>query len=116
LKRRPNYHRADFQPALLGALATIVLFNGNASDLSLMADKRLLAYAIGIAISLSVMAFVHPIEQCFRPVRGGSGSPWRSPVLDAVAPQAEPAERAGRAGLLDRLALSGSHCSRPRLE
>ena len=50
-----------------------MLFNSNASDLSLMADKRLLACAIGIAISLGVMAFAHPIEQRFRAVRGGEG-------------------------------------------
>jgi hypothetical protein len=62
-------------PALMVTVltATIVLFNSNASDLTLMADKRLLACAIGIAISLGVMAFAHPIEQRFRVVRGGEG-------------------------------------------
>jgi hypothetical protein len=63
-------------PALLVTVltATIVLFNSNAGDLSLMADKRLLACAIGIAISLGVMALAHPIEQRFQTVRGGEGS------------------------------------------
>jgi hypothetical protein len=50
-----------------------VLFNSNASDLPLMADKRLLACAIGIVISLGVMALAHPIEQRFRAVHGGEG-------------------------------------------
>ncbi|MEB3209437.1 MAG: hypothetical protein VKK63_11040 [Synechococcus sp.] len=53
--------------------ATIVLFNSNAADLSLMADKRLLACAIGIAVSLGVMAVAHPIELRFQAVRGGEG-------------------------------------------
>ena len=62
-------------PALMVTVltATIVLFNSNASDLPLMADKRLLACAIGIAISLGVMALAHPIEQRFGAVRGGEG-------------------------------------------
>ena len=62
-------------PALMVTVltATIVLFNSNASDLSLMADKRLLACAIGIAISLGVMALAHPIEQRFLAVHGGEG-------------------------------------------
>ena len=62
-------------PALMVTVltATIVLFNSNAGDLSLMADKRLLACAIGIAISLGVMALAHPIEQRFLAVRGGEG-------------------------------------------
>ena len=62
-------------PALMDTVltATIVLFNSNASDLPLMADKRLLACAIGIAISLGVMACAHPIEQRFRAVHGGEG-------------------------------------------
>ena len=46
---------------------------GRCGDLSLMADKRLLACAIGIAISLGVMALAHPIEQRFQAVRGGEG-------------------------------------------
>ncbi|WP_411867555.1 FUSC family protein [Vulcanococcus limneticus] len=60
-------------PALMvtALTATIVLFNSNAADLPLMADKRLLACAIGIAISLGVMALAHPIEQRFRAVRTG---------------------------------------------
>ena len=62
-------------PALMVTVltGTIVLFNSNAADLSLMADKRLLACAIGIAISLGVMALAHPIEQRFLAVRGGGG-------------------------------------------
>ena len=50
-----------------------MLFNSNAGDLSLMADKRLLACAIGIAVSLGVMGLAHPIEQRFQAVRGGEG-------------------------------------------
>lgn len=63
-------------PALMVTVftATIVLFNSNAADLSLMADNRLLACAIGITISLGVMALAHPIEQRFLAVRGGEGS------------------------------------------
>ena len=62
-------------PALMVTVltATIVLFNSNAGDLSLMADKRLLACAMGIAVSLGVMALAHPIEQRFLAVRGGEG-------------------------------------------
>lgn len=62
-------------PALLVTVltVTIVLFNSNASDLLLMADKRLLACVIGIAISLGVMALAQPIEQRFRAARGGEG-------------------------------------------
>ncbi|MCX5940123.1 MAG: hypothetical protein NTX18_03680 [Cyanobium sp. LacPavin_0818_WC50_MAG_67_9] len=62
-------------PALMVTVltGTIVLFNSNAADLSLMADKRLLACAIGIAISLGVMALAHPIEQRFLAARGGEG-------------------------------------------
>ena len=54
-------------PALmLSALtATVVLFNSDATDLPLMADQRLQACGIGIAIALSVMALAHPIEQRF---------------------------------------------------
>lgn len=59
-------------PALMvtALTATIVLFNSNAADLPLVADKRLVACAIGIAISLGVMALAHPIEQRFQAVRG----------------------------------------------
>lgn len=62
-------------PALMVTVltATIVLFNSNAGDLSLMADKRLLACAIGIAISLGVMALAHPIEQRFLAALGVEG-------------------------------------------
>ena len=45
--------------------ATIVLFNSNNADLLLMADKRLQACSLGIAITLSLMAVAHPIEQRF---------------------------------------------------
>lgn len=60
-------------PALMVAAltATIVLFNSNATDLPQMADKRLQACAIGIAISLGVMALAHPIEQRFQAGQGG---------------------------------------------
>ena len=67
-RRRPE---PLFKSLLL--MAMIVLFNSNAADLPLMADKRLLACAIGIAISLGVMALAHPIEQRFRAARGGEG-------------------------------------------
>lgn len=52
-------------PALMvtAFTATIVVFNSNPSDLPLMADHRLQACGIGIAISLGVMALAHPIEQ-----------------------------------------------------
>ena len=51
-------------PALLvtALTATIVLFNSNTADLPLMADQRLQACGMGIAITLSVMALAHPIE------------------------------------------------------
>lgn len=52
--------------------ATIVLFNSNNADLLLMADKRLQACSLGIAITLSLMAVAHPIEARFRPA-GASG-------------------------------------------
>ena len=54
-------------PALmLSALtATVVLFNSDAADLPLMADQRLQACGIGIAITLSLMALAHPIERRF---------------------------------------------------
>ena len=58
-------------PALLvtALTATIVLFNSNDADLLLMADKRLQACGMGIAITLSVMALAHPIEHRFQAAR-----------------------------------------------
>ncbi len=52
-------------PALMmmGLTATIVLFNSSHSDLLLMADKRLEANAIGIGVTLGIMALAHPLEQ-----------------------------------------------------
>jgi uncharacterized membrane protein YccC len=50
---------------LTGFTATIVLFNSSSHDLLLMADKRVLASALGIAIALGLMALAHPIEQRF---------------------------------------------------
>lgn len=47
--------------------ATIVLFSSNNADLLLMADERLKACSLGIAITLSLMALAHPIEARFRP-------------------------------------------------
>lgn len=60
-------------PALMvtALTATIVLFNSNDSNLSLMADKRLQACALGIAITLGLMALAHPIEQRLRAAQGG---------------------------------------------
>jgi hypothetical protein len=49
---------------------TIVLFNSNDGDLSLMADKRLLACAIGIAISLCVMALDRYTREFSKPMTG----------------------------------------------
>lgn len=51
--------------------ATIVLFNSNSSDLPLMADQRLQACGLGIAICLGVMALAHPIEQSLQSQRTG---------------------------------------------
>jgi hypothetical protein len=51
--------------------ATIVLFNSNNADLLLMADKRLQACGMGIAITLSLMALAHPIEYRFQAARNG---------------------------------------------
>jgi uncharacterized membrane protein YccC len=48
---------------LTGLTATIVLFNSSSQDLLLMADKRVLASGLGIAIALGLMALAHPIEQ-----------------------------------------------------
>ncbi len=56
-------HRALMLTALT---ATIVLFNSSNATLLLMADKRVLASALGIAIALGIMALAHPIEQRFR--------------------------------------------------
>lgn len=53
-------HRALMITALT---ATIVLFNSNHNDLLLMADKRVLASTLGIAISLSIMGIAHLIER-----------------------------------------------------
>ena len=66
-------------PALMVTVltTTIVLFNSNDGDLSLMADKRLLACAIGIAISLGVMALDCSTREISKPVTGGCP---RSPV------------------------------------
>jgi hypothetical protein len=43
--------------------ATIVLFNSQDGTLLLMADKRLQANAIGIAIAIGVMALADPSER-----------------------------------------------------
>ena len=56
-------HRAVMLTAFT---ATIVLFNSSNATLLLMADKRVLASALGIAIALGLMALAHPIEQRFR--------------------------------------------------
>lgn len=48
---------------LMALTATVVLFNSNLADLAGMADRRLQASAIGIAIALAVMAMAHPIER-----------------------------------------------------
>lgn len=52
-------------PALMvmALTATVVLFNSNHADLTGMADKRLLASALGVGIALAVMAVAHPIER-----------------------------------------------------
>jgi uncharacterized membrane protein YccC len=55
-------HRALKLTALT---VTIVLFNSNSADLMVMADKRVMASALGIAIALILMALAHPIEQRF---------------------------------------------------
>ena len=51
-------------PALMvmALTATIVLFNSTPSDLLFMADKRLQANGLGIAVALAVMTLAHPIE------------------------------------------------------
>jgi uncharacterized membrane protein YccC len=53
-------HRALMLTALT---VTIVLFNSSDADLMLMADKRVVASAIGITIALSLMALAQPIER-----------------------------------------------------
>lgn len=57
-------HRALMLTALT---VTIVLFNSSHTDLMLMADKRVIASALGITIALSLMALAHPIERRFAP-------------------------------------------------
>lgn len=47
---------------------TIVLFNSRIDTLLVMADQRVLASALGIAIALGLMALAHPIEHRFREV------------------------------------------------
>ena len=64
-------HRALMITALT---ITIVLFNSSHHDLLLMADKRILASALGIAIALGIMAIAHPIEQRFRRSDSASAS------------------------------------------
>lgn len=66
-------------PALLvmALTATVVLFNSNSTDLTGMADRRLLASALGIGIALAVMAVAHPIERHWllhRPIDAGKPS------------------------------------------
>ncbi len=56
-------HRALMLTALT---ATIVLFSSSNDTLLLMADQRVLASALGIAIALGLMALAHPIEQRLR--------------------------------------------------
>ena len=53
-------HQALF---VLLLTATIVLFNSHDNTLLLMADKRLQANAIGIAIAIAVMAVADPMER-----------------------------------------------------
>jgi hypothetical protein len=48
---------------VMALTATIVLFYYDPSDLLGMADQRLQANAIGVAISLAVTAIANPIEQ-----------------------------------------------------
>ena len=47
---------------LMALTITIVLFNSTHADLLQMADRRLLANALGVALALGVMAIAHPIE------------------------------------------------------
>jgi hypothetical protein len=53
---------------LMALTVTIVLFNSNHVDLLRMADRRLEAVGLGVALALGVMAIAHPIEQRF--IRG----------------------------------------------
>lgn len=55
-------------PALvvMALTATVVLFNSNHADLLQMADERIQANALGIAIALTMMAIAHPIERQLR--------------------------------------------------
>lgn len=53
-------HRAWMLTAFTVA---IVFFNSNHADLVLIADKRLLASALGISIALAITAVAYPIEQ-----------------------------------------------------
>jgi Fusaric acid resistance protein-like len=48
---------------LMALTATIVLFDSSRANLLNIADERVQATALGIAISLTVMALAHPIEQ-----------------------------------------------------
>lgn len=48
---------------LMAYTATIVLFDSQSADLLLMADERLQANLMGVAITLAAMAIAHPIEQ-----------------------------------------------------
>lgn len=52
-------------PATAGGVITItiVLFNSTHADLIQMADERLQASAMGVALALGVMAIAHPIER-----------------------------------------------------
>ena len=75
-------HRALMLTALT---ATIVLFNSSHNDLLLMADKRVLASALGIVIAMSIMAIAHPIEQRFsRSERSASAIPSEPSSAKAV--------------------------------
>ena len=47
---------------------TIVLFNSRIDTLLVMADQRVLASTLGIAIALGLMALAHPIEHLFRQI------------------------------------------------
>lgn len=52
--------------------ATVVLFNSSHGDLLLRADQRVLASALGITITLILMALAHPIERRFSTGCGSS--------------------------------------------
>lgn len=53
---------------LMALTVTIVLFNSNHVDLLRMADQRLEAVGLGVALALGVMAIAYLIEQRF--IRG----------------------------------------------